>query len=175
MPRPTPTLRRAIGAVLAGGLCVGAAGCRDDGGGDTGAFCGQVEERLDELRATPETPEDVEALIALWKDVGSDAPLSIEQDWLAHILLFETVWDPEILTDEDKAEEAYARIYATERSSVAVAEWIQKNCGFDWGPVETIVPQVTTTTLAPGVTTAPTTPSAPTTSAAGPTATTAPG
>ena len=173
MSRPTPTLRRAVGAVLAGGLCVGAAGCRDDGGGDTGAFCGQVEEHIDALRATPQTPEDVESLIALWKDVGKDVPLSIEADWQAHILLFETVWDPEILTDEEKAEEAYARAYATERSSVTLAAWVQENCGFDWGPVETIVPQVTTTTLAPGETSAPTTP-APTTTPAGP-ATTAAG
>jgi hypothetical protein len=156
MSRPSPTLRRAIGAVLAGGLIAGTAACRDDGAGETAAFCGQVEEHLDELRATPQTQEDVDRLIALWKDVGADVPLSIEPDWQAHILMFETAWDPEILTDEDKAEEAYARIFATERSSVALAAWVQDHCGFDWGPVETIVPQFTTTTLAPGAT-APTT------------------
>jgi hypothetical protein len=149
-------LRRAIGAALAGGLCVGAAACRDDSGGDTAAFCGQVDEHLDALRAVPQTEQDVESLIALWKEVGNDAPLSIEPDWQAHILLYETLWDPEILTDEDKAEEAYARAFATERSSVAVAAWVNDNCGIDWGPVDTIVPQVTTTTLAPGAT-APTT------------------
>jgi hypothetical protein len=156
MSRPSPTLRRAIGAVLASGLIAGAAACRDDGGGDTAAFCGQVQEHRDELRAVPQTEQDVESLIALWKDVGNDAPLSIEPDWQAHVLLYETVWDPEILTDDEKAEEAYARAFATERSSVAVAAWVNDNCGFDWGPVETIVPQVTTTTLAPGQT-APTT------------------
>jgi len=157
MSRPSPTLRRAIGAVLVSGLVAGTAACRDDGGGgDTATFCGQVDEHLDELRAVPETEQDVESLIALWKDVGDDAPLSIEPDWQAHVLLYETVWDPEILTDDEKAEEAYARAFATERSSVAVAAWVNDNCGFDWGPVETIVPQVTTTTLAPGAT-APTT------------------
>ena len=156
MSRPSPTLRRAVSAVLAGGLITGAAACRDDDGGDTAAFCGQIREHLDELRAVPQTEQDVESLIALWKDVGNDAPLSIEPDWQAHVLLYETVWDPEILTDDEKAEEAYARAFATERSSVAVAEWVNDNCGFDWGPVETIVPQVTTTTLAPGQT-APTT------------------
>ena len=159
MSSPSTPLRRAIGVALAGGLCVVAAACRDDSGGDTAAFCGQVDERLDELRAIPQTEQDVESLIALWNDIGGDAPLSIEQDWQAHILMFETAWDPAILADEEAAEEAYARIYATERSSVAVAAWVNDNCGFDWGPVETIVPQVTTTTLAPGAS-APTTPAA---------------
>jgi hypothetical protein len=167
MSRPSTPLRRAVGAVLAGGLCIVAAACRDDSGGDTGAFCGQIDERLDELRATPQTPDDVDRLIALWKDVGNDAPLSIEPDWRAHILMFETVWDPAILADEEAAEEAYARIYATEKSSVALAAWVQDNCGFDWGPVETIVPQVTTTTAVPGATTAGTTTPATTTTVAG--------
>lgn len=157
MPRPSTPLsgggvRRAIGAVLTGGLCVVMTACRDDNGGDTGVFCGQVEEHLDELRAVPQTPEDVDRLIALWTDIGADVPLSIEPDWRAHILLFETAWDPETVADEEKMEEAYARLFATERSSVALAAWIDANCGFDWGPVETIVPQVTTTTLAPGAT-----------------------
>src|ERR687898_2471271 len=108
MSRPSPTLRRAIGTVLASGLIAGTAACRDDGGGgDTAAFCGQVDEHLDELRATPQTQEEVDRLIALWKDVGDDAPLSIEPDWQAHVLLFETVSDPAIVADEEAAEEAY--------------------------------------------------------------------
>lgn len=150
MSRPSRSVRRAIGAVLAGGLCVVTTACQDDSGGDRGAFCGQVEAHLDELRAVPETPQDVEQLIDLWTEVGADVPLSIEPDWQAHILLFETAWDPETISDADKLEEAYARLFATERSSVALAAWIDENCGFDWGPVETIVPQVTPTTLAPG-------------------------
>ena len=152
MSRPSTPVRRAIGAVLAGGLCVGATACREDRGGDTAAFCGQVEEHLEELRATPQTPQDVDRLIDLWTEVGTDAPLSIEPDWQAHVLLFETAWDPETLADDEAMEEAYARLFATERSSVALAAWIDTNCGFDWGPVETIVPQVTTTSLAPGET-----------------------
>lgn len=135
-------MRRATRLAIAGGLCLTAAACRDDDGGDTARFCGRVEENLEALRADPQTMEDVHGLIALWTDVGDDAPLSIEPDWQAHILNFETALDA---ADE---EEMYARIYATERSSVAVATWITEHCGFEWGPVTTIVPQ-TTTTLAP--------------------------
>lgn len=140
--------------------------CRDDSGGDTATFCGQVETHLEELRATPQTPADVDRLIDLWTDVGEDVPLSIEPDWHAHILLFETAWDPAIVHDPEQMEEAYARMYATERSSVAVAAWVDENCGLDWGPVATIVPQVTSTTLAPGQT-APATTTGPTTTVAG--------
>ncbi len=122
---------------------VALAACRDDSRtGDTARFCGRVEDNLDALRAIPQSREDVDTLIDLWQDVGEDAPLSIEPDWQAHILLFETA-----LEGEDE-EEIFARIYATERSSVAVSTWIAEHCGFDWGPVTTIVPQ-TTTTIAP--------------------------
>jgi hypothetical protein len=163
MSRPSRALRRAIGVVLTGGLCIVAAACGDDSSGDTAAFCDLVDEHLDELRATPQTIEDVEALITLWEDVGDDAPLSIEADWDAHVLNFETALEG---ADE---EEIYARIYATERSSVAVGAWVQANCGFDWGPITTIVPTAPTTTTVPGASTttsAGATP-APTTSVAG--------
>jgi hypothetical protein len=147
MSGSSPTLRRAIGAVFAGGLCIATAACRDDSGGATAAFCEQVEEHLDELRATPQTIADVEALIALWKDVGEVAPLAIEADWDAHVLNFETA------LEGDDDEEIYARIYATERSSLAVGAWVQANCGFDWGPITTIVPAAPTTTTVPGAST----------------------
>ena len=115
------------------------------------------------MRATPQTIEDVEALITLWEDVGADAPLAIEADWDAHVLNFETALEG---VDD---EEIYARIYATERSSVAVGAWVLDNCGFDWGPITTIVPTAPTTTTVPGGST-PTSaaaPAAPTTSVAG--------
>ncbi|MBD0322563.1 MAG: hypothetical protein ICV72_04145 [Aldersonia sp.] len=142
MRRPrTPTLPVAVASVA---LAAVLAACRDDStSGDSATFCEHVEDNLDRLRASPETPEDVEAIIALWEDVGDSAPLSIEPDWNAHILLFETA------RDADDMEEIYARIYATERSSVAVAAWVRDHCGFEWGPVSTIVPQTTTTVAAP--------------------------
>jgi hypothetical protein len=45
--------------------------------------------------------------------------------------------------------------YATERSAVAVKNWVLTNCGVDLGPVATIAQQdpAATTTLAPGVST----------------------
>jgi hypothetical protein len=148
VPRPATLLARAavITSVVAALVVLGA--CADDGGGDTERFCGLVQENVEALRAEPQTPEEIESLIDLWTEIGEDAPLAIEPDWQAHVLNFETAWTG---TDE---EEIYARVYATERSSVAVVDWLRTNCGIDFGPVTTIVPQ-TTTTIAPPPTTAP--------------------
>jgi hypothetical protein len=140
MPRPSLVLRRAATAVVAAGVASLLAGCRDDGGsGDTAQFCEMVQENVEALRANPQTPEEIEQLIDLYIDVGAVAPLAIEPDWSALTLNLETAW-----TGED-TEEIYARIYATERSAVAVATWLADNCAVDWGPVSTIVPDVTTT------------------------------
>jgi hypothetical protein len=146
--RPMPSLstrtRRAVTLAVALVASVAISACRDDSKtGDAARFCQQVQDNLEALRANPQTPDEVDGLIELWEDVGEDAPLSIEPDWQAHILNFETA-----LEGEDM-DEVYARIYATERSSVAVATWVSDNCGIDWGPVSTIVPQITTTVAPP--------------------------
>lgn len=143
MPRLSPPLRRAatvvvVGAVLPLGACRG-----DSDAGDTERFCELVQENADVLRANPQTVDEIEQLIELYNDVGDVAPLAIEPDWSALTLNLETAY-----TSDDQ-EEIYARIYATERSSVAVVEWLQDNCAIDFGPVETIVPQAATTLVPP--------------------------
>lgn len=131
-------------AVATGLLAVG---CRDDGNaGDTEQFCALVQENVEPLRAVPQTPEQIEQLIDLWREIGEVAPLAIEPDWSAHALNLETA------RDSDDQEEILARAYATERSAVAVAGWLQDNCAIDFGSVATIVQQ-TTTTLVPPTTT----------------------
>jgi hypothetical protein len=63
---------------------------------------------------------------------------------------------------------AVAVAFATERSAVAVRNWILANCGVDIGPVTTIAPQdpAATTTLPPGVSTSIITVAEPTTTPA---------
>ena len=54
------------------------------------------------------------------------------------MLELRTVRDTD-LTDAEAVEEMYARIFATEPSYLAVADWLQVNCDVDLGPVVTIV------------------------------------
>jgi len=138
---------RALVVVLA--AAGGVAGCRDGGGGDTAQFCEMVQTDIGALRSEPTTAQEVESLIDLWREVGDEAPLAIETDWSAIVLMMETAW-----TGEDQ-EEAFARIYATERSSVAVARWLSDNCAIDFGPVSTISPPAVSTTSGGPTTTAP--------------------
>lgn len=139
MRRPSLLTRRAV-VVAAAAFPLTLAACNDDGGsGDTARFCELVQDNVTALRADPTTADEIDSLIDLWQDVGARAPLAIEQDWEAHVLLFETT------RDSDDQEEILARAFATERSSVAVAAWLQDNCAIDFGPVSTVVEQVTTT------------------------------
>lgn len=127
------------------------AGCdRDGGSGDSESFCAGVADRLDELRAVPATPDDVEAYLDVWRDLGDDAPLAIEADWDTMVAAFEATW-----TGEDD-EEILATVFASERSAVNIAAWLDETCGIDFGPVSTIVPQaipdstVSATSVPPG-------------------------
>jgi hypothetical protein len=150
-PRTVVVAVTAIAAVAAiGAAAVALASRAGEEGGDTETFCAGVAENLDALRAEPASPDDVEVLIDVWRDVGEDAPLAIEPDWDAYVTNLESAW-----TGED-AEEIYTRIYASERAAVNIAGWLDDTCGLDWGPVTTIVPDSvaepstsSTTTTAP--------------------------
>lgn len=144
--RPLVPIRRAVvvAAAVAFGLPVALSSCGDDGrAGDTARFCELVQDNVAALRANPTTADEIDSLIDLYEDVGARAPLAIEPDWSALTLNLETAQ-----TAADQ-QEALARAYATERSAVAVAAWLQENCAIDFGPVSTVVEQVTTTTAPP--------------------------
>ena len=57
--------------------------------------------------------------------------------------------------DPESVQRTVAVAFATEKSAVAVHNWVLTNCGVDLGPVATIAPQdpAATTTLAPDVST----------------------
>ena len=118
--------------------------CDDDGAGDAEQFCTSVAENVEGLRANPATDAAVEDLIDLWRDVGGDAPLAIEEEWAAHADNLELAW-----TSDDQ-QEVVASTFAAERSAVAIARWLEDNCAIDWGPVTTIVPGTIAAASLPG-------------------------
>jgi hypothetical protein len=123
------------------------AACNDDEGGDSETFCAGVAENVEALRATPNTDQEVEDLIDLWHDLGGDAPLAIEEEWNRHVDNLELAW-----TSDDQ-QEVLASAFAAERSTVAIADWLQDTCGIDFGPVTTIVEASLPTTTVAGSTT----------------------
>ena len=127
------------------------ASCDDDGAGDAEQFCTSVAENVEALRGNPATDAAVEDLIDLWRDVGDDAPLAIEEEWNAHADNLELAW-----TSDDQ-QEVVASTFAAERSAVAIAGWLEDNCAIDWGPVTTIVPGTIPAASLPGASTTSTT------------------
>lgn len=139
-PRPR-SHRRAIGLVGAAVAVSSAlAGCGDDEVGDAERFCGEVQANADAIVDPPlEHPEDVDAALDLYRDVGAAAPLDIEPHWDALVLNLETAStvDPD---DPESLQRVYARAYATEREARTVRDWLRDHCEVDLGPVATIVP-----------------------------------
>lgn len=130
-PRSTRVALVGAGLVLAAAAVTA---CDRGGGGSSARFCARVaanEAELFEPMVAP-TRQGAEELIELWRQVGDDAPLAIEADWDAYVLSLETA----LTADE---QEVLARAYATERSGIAIAEWLAANCSITI-PVATIVP-----------------------------------
>ncbi|MET0146527.1 MAG: hypothetical protein ABW328_17330 [Ilumatobacteraceae bacterium] len=126
----------ALATVIAGGIL---SACDDDGPGDAERFCGEVRDHTAELVTGPATVEDIDGFLALYERIGEVAPLAIAPHWQALSLSFETA-DSVVPNDPDSLQAAARQAYATERSAVAVKDWLLANCNVDIGPVATIVP-----------------------------------
>ena len=132
-------------------------GCGGGGSaGDAERFCGEVQANTRALvRPRLRAPEDIDTLLALYRELGELAPLAIETEWDALILNYETA-STVAPADPASVQRVAARAYATERSAVAVHDWLVANCAVDIGPVATIVrdaprrTRTTTTTLPDG-------------------------
>jgi hypothetical protein len=150
---------RAVLAFAAAALTVLCLGCGGDGAsaGDAERFCGEVQANTRALvRPRLRSIDDVETLLGLYRDLGDLAPLAIAREWDALILNYETA-STVAPDDPESLQRVAARAYATERSAVAVHDWLLANCAVDIGPVATIVPseparrgRTTTTSVAPG-------------------------
>lgn len=116
------------------------AGCGgDDSAGDAERFCGAVQANTARLVTAPASADEIDGYLDEYRRIGELAPLSIEPHWQALVLNYETASTVEP-QDPESVQRVVARAYATERSAVAVKDWLLTNCNVDIGPVSTIVP-----------------------------------
>lgn len=157
-----------ISMTVAAAVILSGCGSDDDDGGDADEFCAEVTANVAAIVTPPlATEDDIDATLDLYSDLADIAPIGIEEEW--RDLLFNIETASTLVPDEpDSMQRAVAVAFATEKSAVAVRNWILANCGVDIGPVATIAPQdpAATTTLAPGVSTSIVTVGEPTTTLA---------
>lgn len=131
-------------------------GCgSDDDGGDAEEFCADVTADVAAIVTPPLTTEDdIDATLDFYRKMADMAPIGIEEEWRDVLFSIETV-STLVPDDPDSMQRAVAVAFATEKSAVAVRNWILANCGVDIGPVATIAPQgpAATTTLPTDVST----------------------
>lgn len=146
---------RLLAVVLAGAPIALLTGCGDaDGGGDAEAFCARVTEDQELLFATPlDTPQSVEDMLQAMRGAGDLAPLAIEAEWDELTGMFDAVANGSLPFGDDDI----APIYMSERSAVAIQEWLVANCGVDIavGRVPNPLPQASVPVTTGPATTAP--------------------
>jgi hypothetical protein len=129
------------GACACGLALLGACG---DQGGSTADFCADVRAHRDEILAVPPTADEIDAFVDLHRDIGRVAPLAIEEEWNDLVVNYETAStvDP---GDPESVQRTIETALRTERSVLAVQEWVAENCQVDLGPVATMQAPATTT------------------------------
>ncbi|MEO1057138.1 MAG: hypothetical protein AAFY28_09520 [Actinomycetota bacterium] len=139
---PRRTIAPVVPALL---VCVLGAGCGllddDDDAGDAARFCGEVAANSGALtQPNIQTTTDIDALLELYREIGTFAPLAIEAEWDQLVEAYETA-SAVIPGDEQSEQAAIAAILSSESAAAAVDRWLMENCAVDIGPVATIVPQ----------------------------------
>ena len=138
---PRVPARPASAIALAALVAAGLAACGGDGGPDAERFCGGVQANpaavVDPGLATE---ADLEATLDHYRDLGDLAPAAIAAEWDDLVVNLETA-STVVPGDPESLQRALAQAYATEKSAVAVHDWLIRNCGVDLGPVATITPQ----------------------------------
>lgn len=133
----TPRMRSI--AAPAAALTLLLAACGDDAAGSAERFCGEI----DENKALLTDPglvysDDVEPLLARYREIAELAPLAIEQEWRQLLVAYETA-STVVPGDPDSEQLALTAAYQSESAAVAVADWLRANCGVDIGPLATVV------------------------------------
>jgi hypothetical protein len=168
-PRSPSIVAMTAAVTIAAGAAV-LSGCgSDDDGGDSARFCAEVTANVAAIVTPPiATEDDVDATLDLYRKLADLAPIAIEEEWRDLVVNVETA-STVVPDDPESVQRTVAVAYATEKSAVAVRNWILTDCGVDLGPVATIAPQVpaATTTLPPDVTTSIVAVGAPTTTTTG--------
>jgi hypothetical protein len=83
--------------------------------------------------------DELEATLEHYRMLADLAPVAIEHEWRDLVVNLETA-STVVPGDGESLQRAVARAYATERSAVAVRDWLLANCSIDLGPVATIAP-----------------------------------
>ena len=129
------------------------AACGGGSSGDAVEFCDALAGSLTLVRDPVITTEaEIDETLLTYRLLGDLAPLEIADDWQTLITNIETA-STVVPNDRDSIQRAVQQAYASERSAVAVARWVNDRCGYDMGPVTTIAPHDTPTPAEPpGVT-----------------------
>ena len=125
------------------------AACGGGTSGDAVEFCDALAGSLTLVRDPVITTEaEIDQVLLTYRLLGDLAPLEIADDWQTLITNIETA-STVVPNDRDSVQRAVQQAYASERSAVAVADWVRTRCGYDMGPVTTIAPQATPTPAEP--------------------------
>lgn len=127
-------------ALVTVAVAVLAVACGRGGGSDAERFCGEIGDDIVAV-ITPSigNEEQLETTLAHYRMLADLAPAAIEPEWRDLVLNLETA-STVVPRDPDSMQRAVAQAYATERSAVAVRDWLLANCSIDLGPVATITP-----------------------------------
>jgi hypothetical protein len=114
--------------------------CGGDDAPSAERFCGEVAANKDAL-TNPQIiySDDIEPVLDLYRDVGTFAPLEVEDDWDQLVSAYETA-STVVIGDQESEQAALTAAYSSERSAAAIEAWLMANCAVDIGPVFTIVP-----------------------------------
>jgi hypothetical protein len=154
VPDPVRRRRLRVAAAVVSSPLVLLAACGDDDGGDTQAFCTSVAEDQQLIFATSlDSPQAVDDMLQAMRSAGQDAPLAIEAEWDELTSMFDAVANGSLPFDDDDI----APVYMSERSAVAIQEWLAVNCGIDIavGRVPNPLPQPSVLVTPGPVTTSP--------------------
>jgi hypothetical protein len=132
-----PLARAAVLGTIA--LAAVATACGGTDGPSAERFCGEIDEHR-EMITNPDVQgaADIEPVLALYREIGDLAPLSIEAEWRRLTSAYETA-STVVPGDAASEQAALAEIYSSEESAARVSSWLRENCAVDIGPVATIV------------------------------------
>ena len=121
-------------------LALAVAACGGGGGTSAERFCRETQENRDAI-VTPllDTDANVDELLRLYRRLADVAPPAIEDEWAMLVRNVETA-STVVPDDPESVQRVMTQAFATERSAVAVRDWVLANCAVDLGPVSTITP-----------------------------------
>lgn len=114
------------------------AGCASGPERSTGAFCERLRAEQPHLEGPLATPEDVQRLVELYRDLAALAPLAIQEEWDRITALVEAAASVD-LGDPAAVDALREQAYATERAARDVSAWVADRCGITL-PVGGVLP-----------------------------------